>query len=83
MDDPAKGQRPPGGDVVTPTVYRGAILGLLDLYDSNDLLDNLAAIKAALIVQRETSPTTRMSARIPLRCVDNAEQFAIALDQVA
>ncbi len=83
MDDPAKGQRPPGGDVVTPTIYRGAILGLLDLYDSNDLLDNVALIKAGLVVQRETSPTTRISARIPLRVVDNAFQFSLALDQVA
>jgi phage tail sheath gpL-like len=83
MDDPAKGQRPPGGSVVTPTIYKGAILGLLDVYDTNDLLDNIAAIKAGLVVQRETSPTTRMSARIPMRCVDNAEAFAIALDQVS
>lgn len=83
MDDPAKGQRPPGGSVLTPTVYKGAILGLLDLYDSNDLLDNLALIKSGLVVQREVSPSTRMSARIPLRPIENAEQFAIALDQVA
>ncbi len=83
MNDPAKGQRPPGGDVVTPTLFRGAILGLLDVYDSNDLLDQVALIKSGLQVQRESSPTTRMSARIPLRPVENAEQFAIALDQVA
>lgn len=83
MDDPVRGARPPGGQVLTPTVYKGAILGLLDLYDSNDLLDNVARIKAALVVQRETSPTTRISARIPMRVVDNCEQFAIALDQVA
>ncbi len=81
--DPAQGQRPPGADVLTPIVYRGAILGLLDVYDTNDLLDNVAAIKSGLVVQRETSPTTRMSARIPLRPIDNCEQFAIALDQVA
>lgn len=82
-DDPAQGQRPPGGDVVTPTIYRGAVNRLIDDYDNNDLLQDVAVIKAATIVQRESSPRTRMSARIPLRPIDNAEQFAIALDQVA
>ncbi len=83
MDDPARGARMPGGSVLTPTVYKGAILGLLDVYDTNDLLDNVARIKEGLVVQRETSPTTRMSARIPMRVVDNCEQFAVSLEQVA
>lgn len=82
-DDPARGARAPGGSVLTPTVYKGAIIGLLDVYDSNDLLDNVARIKAGLVVQRESSPTTRMSARIPFRVVDNCEQFAVSLEQVA
>ncbi len=82
-DDPAQGQRPPGGIVVTPTIYKGAVFRLIDDYDNNDLLQDVALIKAGTIVQREASPRTRMSARIPLRPIDNAEQFAIALDQVA
>ena len=82
-DDPAQGQRPPGGDVVTPTIYKGAVFRLIDDYDNNDLLQDVVLIKAGTIVQREASPRTRMSARIPLRPIDNAEQFAIALDQVA
>ena len=82
-DDPVQGQRPPGPQVVTPTIYKGAIFTLLTEYDGNDLIDNLAAVKAGTIVQRETSPRTRISARIPFRPIDNAEQFAIALDQVA
>lgn len=81
--DPVQGQRPPGGEVVTPTIYKGAVFRLIDDYDASDLLQNVAEIKARTVVQRETVPTTRMSARIPLQPIDNAEQFAIALDQVA
>lgn len=82
-DDPADGQRPPGGDVVTPRIYKGALFRLIDDYDENDLLQDVQAIKDGTVVQREASPRTRISARIPLRPIDNAEQFAIALDQVA
>src|SRR5262249_51848545 len=66
-NDPIQGQRPPGGSVVTPTIYKGAVFRLIDDYDANDLLQNVVAIKAATIVQRETIPSTRMSARIPLQ----------------
>lgn len=83
MGDIVQGQKAPGPNVVTPTIYKGAIFTLLEAYDGNDLLDQLATIKAGVVVQRETNPTTRLSARIPLRVVDNAEQFAVALDQVA
>lgn len=82
-NDPPKGARPPGPNVVTPTVFRGQIFGLLNDYDSNDLLQNLAEIKEGTIVQRETNPTTRMTARIPLQPIDNLEQIGIAVDQVA
>jgi hypothetical protein len=34
-------------------------------------------------VQQETNPTTRMSAKIPLQTVDNLEQIAGSIDQVA
>lgn len=82
-DDPPKGARIPGPQVVTPSAFRGQIFGLLNDYDSNDLLQNLAEIKEGTIVQRESSPTTRMTARIPLQPIDNLEQIAIAVDQVA
>ncbi len=83
MNDPAQGQRPPGPEVVTPKIYKGAVFRLLEDYDGNDLLDNLQRIKDGVICQRETAPTTRITCRVPIRTVDNAEQFAIALDQVA
>jgi phage tail sheath gpL-like len=82
-DDPPDGAKPPGPNVVTPSRYRGCVFGLLDVYDGNDLLQDLALIKAGTIIQREDSPRTRIAARIPLRPVDNCLQFALAVDQVA
>lgn len=82
-NDPAQGQRPPGPDTLTPKIYKGAIFTLLEVYDGNGLIQNMQAIKDGTVVQRGTAPTTRMEARIPLQPCDNAEQFAIALDQVA
>lgn len=82
-NDPPKGARVPGPSVCTPSQFQGQIFGLLNQYDENDLLQNLADIKAGTIVQRETSPSTRMTARIPLQPVDNLEQMAVAVDQVA
>jgi len=82
-DDPPKGARIPGPQVVTPTVVRGQVFRLLDDYDSNDLLQNLAVIKAGTIVQRETNPTTRMGIAIPLQPIDNAYQFGVQIAQVA
>ncbi len=82
-NDPVKGQRAPGPTVLTPTIMRGTIIGLIDVYDTNDLLQNASDIKAGLVVQRATSPTTRMTARIPLQPIDACKQFAFSLDQVA
>jgi hypothetical protein len=36
-----------------------------------------------MVVQRETNPTTRMGIAIPLQPIDNAEQFAVQISQVA
>jgi phage tail sheath gpL-like len=66
--DPPQGAKLPGPLVVTPSIFRGQIID---------------EIKAGLVVQRETTPSTRLSARIPLQAVDNLEQMAIAVDQVA
>lgn len=82
-DDPARGARPPGPSVVTPTVVRGQVFGLLNDYDQNDLLQNLADIKNGTVVQRETNPTTRMTVRIPLQPCDNLEQTGVDIQQVA
>lgn len=82
-DDAPAGAQQPGPDVVTPSRFRNAVFTLLDVYAENDLLQRLAEIKVGTVVQRETNPSTRMGIRIPLQPVDNAYQFAIAIDQVA
>lgn len=82
-DDVPQGSPPPGPDVVTPNLVRSAVNRLINDYDNNDLLQDVATIKADLVVQRETSPRTRMGIRIPLRPVDVAKQFAAIIDQVA
>lgn len=82
-DDPPQGSQPPGPDVVTPSRYRGCVFGLLDNYNNLDLLQNIDVIKTGTVVQRELTPRTRLSARIPLQPCDNALQFAILVEQVA
>jgi phage tail sheath gpL-like len=82
-NDPPPGARTPGPSVVTPSDFRGLIYSVLNDYEENDLLQNVADIKTGTVVQRETSPTTRMTARVPLQPVDNLEQMAVAVDQVA
>ncbi len=82
-NDPPEGAKPPGPQVTTPSVFRGLIISLINQYADNDLLQNVEQIKAGLIVQRETVPSTRMSARVPLQPCDNFEQAAVAVDQVA
>lgn len=82
-NDPAEGARPPGGNVMTPRIVRGMIVGEIDRYAENDLLQDVDKIKNGLVVQRETVPSTRMTARIPLRPIDGFKQMGLAIDQVA
>lgn len=82
-NDPPEGAKAPGPQVATPSTFRGLIVSVLNSYANNDLLQNVEQIKAGLIVQRETNPSTRMSARVPLQPIDNFEQAAVAVDQVA
>lgn len=82
--DPPKGKAPPGRDFVWPALYRTMLTSLVDDYNDNGLLDpdKVDAIKKGIDVRRGTNPTTRMGVRVPLYTVDNALQFAIAVDQV-
>jgi phage tail sheath gpL-like len=81
--DVADGARPPGSTVLTPSRYRAAVFRVINDFDEQDQLQNAAAIKAGTVVQRATSPTTRLEARIPLQPIDICDQFAVAVDQVA
>lgn len=81
-DNPPKGTPPPPQSV-TPDDYRSCIYGLIQNYADNGLLQDVRTIKANTVVQRETNPPTRMTARIPLATVDNAYQFGVEVAQVA
>ena len=83
MDDAPDGAPQPGPNVLTPRRARNAVFGLIDVYEGNDLLQDVALIKAGTIVQRETSPRTRLGIRIPIRTVDNFYQAALQVNQVA
>lgn len=82
-DEPGEGEKFPGRNVLIPSIARADVNGLLDKFASNDLLQSVETIKSETVVQRESSPTTRMGIRVPLRPIDNVKQFAVAIDQVA
>lgn len=81
-DDPVKNQPTPGANVVTPRVLKAAINRLTHDYEENDLLQRVGEIIANTIVQRESSPSTRMSAQIPLFTADVLHQIATQINQV-
>lgn len=82
-NDVPQGARPPGATVLTPVRYKAALFRVINDYAEQDQLQNVDAIKAGTVVQRSTSPTTRLEARIPLQPIDICDQFAVAVDQVA
>lgn len=82
-NDPGPGQVPPGSLVVTPRVFKSLISGLVVKYGNNSLLQNVAAILAATVVVKETSPPTRISALIPLQPIDILDQVGVVVNQVA
>jgi phage tail sheath gpL-like len=81
-NDPAKGQSPPGANVATPRIVKAAVDQLTREYGGKDLLENVSTITNNTVVIRETSPTTRMSARIPLDVADILNQIGAVCDQV-
>lgn len=81
-DDVALGQRLPGATVVTPKMFKNIIIKLTSDYGNRDLLQNIEEIKAGIQVVREVSPSTRLSARIPLQPIDVLHQTATNVDQV-
>ncbi len=81
--DPLKGQRTPSGDVATPRVVLASLWQLTEDYNDLEMLQNVDQIKDNTLVIRESSPTTRMSCKIPLQTIDILDQIATSLDQVA
>lgn len=82
-DDPRANEPEPAPNVVTPRNVKAMINRLTVDYGENGLLQQVSTITAETLVQRASSPTTRISAQIPLRPVDILDQVAIQINQVA
>jgi len=81
-NDPVGNAPVPGPNVVTPRVLKTSINRLVRDYGEDDLLQNVATIILQTQAIRETSPSTRLSARIPLQPIDILDQIALKVDQV-
>ncbi len=81
-DDPVKNEPTPGPQVVTPRVLKAAINRLTRDYAENSLVQRVGEVINGTIVQRESSPPTRMSAQIPLWTADILDQIATQVNQV-
>lgn len=82
-NDPGKGQVPPAPTILTPRVFKSMLMRLIDQYDATGLLQNADQIKADMQVVREVSPSTRISAIVPLQPIDIADQIGLVVNQVA
>ena len=82
-DDPVKGQPQPAPNVATPRVLKAIVNRMLRLYFDKGLIQAINDTIANSIVQREASPTTRLSAVIPLQPSDPWDQAAVRIDQIA
>ena len=77
LPDPAQGQPPPPGIAVTPSIWGGALKGLVSLYGNAGQFQNVANILATAIIQKEVSPPNRLSGLFQLTVVDIADQFSL------
>jgi len=82
-DDAPEGAPIPGPNVLTPSRYKSLVFSVINYHAANDQLQNVDQIKADTVVQREVSPATRMTARVPLQPIDAAKQFGVVIPQVA
>jgi phage tail sheath gpL-like len=82
-DDPQRGQQTPGPNVVTPRVLKALLSKLVFEFAANDLVQNPDVVVANMAVQRETTPRTRLTSRIPLQTADILDQIGTVVDQIA
>lgn len=83
IDNPVKGQVPKSNMVVWPDQVKAAINKLTQDWGDDGQFQNVDAIKADTVCIRETSPSTRVSARIPAQTIDTLDQMAIDIQQIA
>lgn len=81
-DDPVGNQPGPGANVITERVLAASINKQTRDYDDLDLLQKVQAIIDGTLVVREASPSTRMTAKVPLTPIDILDQIGIVISQV-
>ncbi len=82
-NDVKSGQREPGNTVVTPKLFKAMILDIINQYDNDNLLQDVANTVSSIVVVREASPSNRMSARVPLKVIDILNQTATDVSEVS
>lgn len=82
-NDPLPGQTNNDSPVVSPRDLKALILGLITQYDSANLLQDVANTIAGVDAQRETSPSTRLTARVPLKVIDILNQTGTQVNETS
>jgi phage tail sheath gpL-like len=77
LPDPKQGQPPPPAIAVTPSIWGGALKGLVTLYGNAGQFQNADVINSNADIQKETSPPNRLSALFQLTPVDICDQMAL------
>jgi phage tail sheath gpL-like len=80
-NDPLPGQPPPGPNVVTPGMVGNLVLQLGAQFAASSLID-LPTLQQGLIVQRETTPNSRISISAPLLTATPLHIIAGLVNQV-
>lgn len=80
-NDPAPGQPLPPPTTITPRQYRSLINEFIALYNNRALLQDAADTIASTVVLRETSPSTRLSAQVPLQPIEILLQIGLVVNQ--
>ncbi len=83
LNDPKQGQPPVPSQATTPVLWGNGLKALTSAYGSYGLLQNTDTTNASMIVQRETNPSTRMSALVQLQTADIFDQAQVLVQQVA
>lgn len=86
-NNPSSNSPPPidtsGKPVVYPQLIKQCLGEVVDQFESRRLVENGAEIKAGIVCQRETDPSTRITAIVNLQTIDNFYQAGFITNQVS
>lgn len=82
-DNPASNAPPLPGNVVYPQLIKQCLSEVVNTFADRGLVENAAEIVAGIVCQRETAPTTRITAVVDLQTIDNFYQAAFITNQVS